>query len=106
MLYQVGGYLPSRVLRCGADLQLESSEKEEAVKITDINTLVVNARMRNWVFVKIETDTAGLYGWGGATMEGKTRALGGCVEGFKPKPPGRDPTRNGILLPSMYPHSL
>ena len=26
------------------------------MKITDIRTLVVNAQMRNWVFVKVETD--------------------------------------------------
>ena len=106
MLYQVGGCLPSRVLRCGADLQLESSEKEEAVKITDIKTLVVNARMRNWVFVKIETDTAGLYGWGEATMEWKTRAVVGCVEDFKPMLLGRDPTRIEFLWQVMYRHSF
>src|SRR6266704_3302757 len=104
MLYQVGGYLPSRVLRCGADLQLESSEKEEAVKITDINTLVVNARMRNWVFVKIETDTAGLHGWGEATMEWKTRAVVGCVEDFVPMLTGRDPRDIPWLHERMIKH--
>jgi galactonate dehydratase len=26
------------------------------MKITDIKTLVVNAQLRNWVFVKVETD--------------------------------------------------
>lgn len=31
--------------------------------------------MRNWVFVKVETDTSGLYGWGEASLEWKTRAL-------------------------------
>ena len=31
------------------------------MKITAIKTLVVNAEMRNWVFVKVETDQAGLY---------------------------------------------
>ena len=44
------------------------------MKITDIKTLVVNAEMRNWVFVKLETDSPGLYGWGEGTMEWKTRA--------------------------------
>ena len=34
------------------------------MKITKIETLVVNARMRNWVFVKVETNQPGLYGWG------------------------------------------
>ena len=39
------------------------------MKITAIETLVCNARMRNWIFVKIETDE-GLVGWG----EGKNAA--------------------------------
>jgi galactonate dehydratase len=39
------------------------------VKITAIKTLVCNARMRNWVFVKVETDQQGLVGWGEAALE-------------------------------------
>jgi galactonate dehydratase len=31
--------------------------------ITAIKTLVANAQMRNWVFVRVETDQPGLYGW-------------------------------------------
>ena len=31
------------------------------MKITAIETVVVNAEMRNWVFVKVETDEAGLH---------------------------------------------
>ena len=54
------------------------------MKITDLKTLVVNAVMRNWVFVKVETDQPGLYGWGEATLEWKTRAVVGCIEDFKP----------------------
>ena len=53
-------------------------------KITDVRTIVVNAQMRNWVFVKVETDQPGLYGWGEATLEWKTNAVVGCVEDFKP----------------------
>ena len=74
--------------------------------ITDIKTLVVNAQMRNWVFVKVETETAGLYGWGEATMEWKTRAVVGCVEDFKPMLLGRDPTRIEFLWQIMYRHSF
>ena len=32
------------------------------MKITGVKTIVVNAEMRNWVLVKIETDRQGLYG--------------------------------------------
>ena len=45
------------------------------MKITAVKTVVVNAEMRNWVFVKIETDQQGLYGWGEASLEWKTRAV-------------------------------
>jgi galactonate dehydratase len=50
------------------------------MKITRISTLVVNARMRNWIFVKVETDQPGLYGWGEATLEWKTKGVTGAVE--------------------------
>ena len=76
------------------------------MKITDIKTLVVNAQMRNWVFVRVETDVAGLYGWGEGTMEWKTRAVAGCVEDFKPMLIGLDPTRIEFLWQIMYRHSF
>jgi len=76
------------------------------MKITDIKTLVVNAEMRNWVFVKLETDSPGLYGWGEGTMEWKTRAVVGCIEDFKPMLLGRDPTRIEFLWQIMYRHSF
>ena len=60
------------------------------MKIKDIETLVVNAEMRNWVFVKIITDQ-GLYGWGEATVEWKTRAVVGAIEDLKPLLIGKDP---------------
>jgi galactonate dehydratase len=47
--------------------------------------------MRNWVFVKVETDQAGLYGWGEATLEWKTRAVVGAIEDLTPLILGRDP---------------
>ncbi|MGW9332863.1 galactonate dehydratase [Bosea sp. NPDC055594] len=61
------------------------------MKITDITTLVVNAEMRNWVFVKVVTDQDGLYGWGEATLEWKTRGVVGTIEDLKPLIIGRDP---------------
>jgi galactonate dehydratase len=61
------------------------------MKITAIRTLVVNAEMRNWVFVKVETDQDGLYGWGEATLEWKTRAVVGAIEDLAPLLIGRDP---------------
>lgn len=61
------------------------------MKITAIKTLVCNAEMRNWVFVRVETDQPGLYGWGEATLEWKTRAVVGAVQDLEPLLLGRDP---------------
>jgi galactonate dehydratase len=61
------------------------------MKITAIKTLIVNAEMRNWIFVKVETDQQGLYGWGEATLEWKTRAVAGAVADLEPLLLGRDP---------------
>jgi galactonate dehydratase len=76
------------------------------MKITDVKTVVVNAQMRNWVFVKVETDQPGLYGWGEGTLEWKTRAVTGCVNDLKPMLVGRDPTRIEFLWQIMYRHSF
>jgi L-alanine-DL-glutamate epimerase-like enolase superfamily enzyme len=56
------------------------------MKITKIETLVCNARMRNWVFVKVLTDQPGLYGWGEATLEWHTRAVVGAIEDIASSP--------------------
>ena len=63
------------------------------MKITNIETIVVNARMRNWIFVKVETDQPGLYGWGEATLEWKTNGVTGSIEDLKPLILGLDPRR-------------
>jgi hypothetical protein len=52
------------------------------VRITALDTVVVNAEMRNWVFVKVSTDE-GIVGWGEATVEWKTRAVVGCIEDYR-----------------------
>ncbi|MGN6549805.1 MAG: enolase C-terminal domain-like protein [Pararhizobium sp.] len=61
------------------------------MKIRAIETHVVNARMRNWVFVRVLTDEPELHGWGEATLEWKTRAIVGAVEDLAPIVVGRDP---------------
>jgi galactonate dehydratase len=72
------------------------------MKITAIETLVCNARMRNWVFVKIVTDQPGLIGWGEATLEWHTRAVAGAVEDLAPLIVGEDPRRIEHLWQMMY----
>lgn len=76
------------------------------MKITDIRTVIVNAEMRNWVFVNVETDEPGLYGWGEASLEWKTRSVVGAVEDFTPMLVGEDPTRIEHLYQKMYRQSF
>lgn len=72
------------------------------MKITKISTLVVNARMRNWVFVKVETDQPGLYGWGESTLEWKTKGVVGAVEDLSVLLIGQDPRRIEHLWQIMH----
>ena len=61
------------------------------MKITSVSARVCNAEMRNWVFVRIETDVPGLIGWGEATLEFKTRAVMGAIADIEPMLLGQDP---------------
>ncbi len=72
------------------------------MKVTKIKTVVVNAQLRNWVLVKVETDQAGLYGWGEASLEQKTRSVVGAVEDLATLVVGEDPTRIEHLYQKMY----
>jgi galactonate dehydratase len=72
------------------------------MKITKIGALVVNARMRNWVLVKVETDQPGLYGWGEATLEWKTKSVVGAVEDLSVLLIGQDPRRIEHLWQTMH----
>lgn len=72
------------------------------MKIVAIETHVCNARMRNWIFVKVVTDQDGLYGWGEATLEWHTRSVVGAVEDLAPLLVGEDPSRIEHLWQAMY----
>lgn len=72
------------------------------MKITRISTLVVNARMRNWIFVKVETDQPGLCGWGEATLEWKTKGVVGAIDDLSVLLIGQDPRRVEYLWQVMH----
>jgi len=76
------------------------------MKITNIRTLVVNAKMRNWIFVKVETSIPGLYGWGEATLEWKTRGVVGTIEDLTPLLIGKDPRDIEQLVRVMHKHGF
>ncbi|NOY43288.1 MAG: galactonate dehydratase [Planctomycetes bacterium] len=72
------------------------------MKITAIETHVCNARMRNWIFVKVVTDQPGLIGWGEATLEWHTRGVVGAIEDLSQLVVGADPARIEHLWQMMY----
>ncbi len=59
------------------------------MKIAGVSTVTVDAGDRDWIFVRVETDEDGLYGWGEASLSWHTGGVCGTVE---------DPTRPGIGL--------
>lgn len=72
------------------------------MRVTAVDTVVVNARLRNWVFVKVTTDEPGLHGWGEASLEWKTRAVVGAVEDLADIVVGEDPLRVEHLWQAMF----
>src|SRR5437588_2542191 len=82
-------------------IALAGRGKGTVMKIAAITPLVVNAQMRNWVFVKVQTDE-GITGWGEASVEWKTRGVVGCIEDLAPFVLGEDPTRIEHLYQILY----
>lgn len=63
------------------------------MKIESIGTIVCNARMRNWIFVKVTTDQPGLIGWGEATLEWHTAEVVSAIDTLSQLLIGEDPRR-------------
>ena len=81
------------------------TERTVPIKIVSVTTTVVNAEMRNWIFVKVTTDQDGLYGWGEASLNWKTRAVASTVEDLAPLLIGRDPRDIEQILRVLNKHS-
>src|SRR5690606_9807473 len=79
-----GSALPCAGVFHLAAVHIEPIAFEANLKITAMETVVVNAIHRKWIFVKIVTDQPGLYGWGEATLEWKTRDVTGEIEDLSP----------------------
>ena len=61
------------------------------VEITRVSTRIVDAGDRDWMFVRVDTDEAGLFGWGESSLGWHTRAVCGAVEDLAPLIVGQDP---------------
>ncbi|MEC8913384.1 MAG: mandelate racemase/muconate lactonizing enzyme family protein, partial [Chloroflexota bacterium] len=60
------------------------------MKITNIETFIVDAGWRPWSFVKVETDE-GITGWGECSDGRSPRGVSGTIEDLKPILIGQDP---------------
>lgn len=69
----------------------EKMSGSPSVRITKISAIIVNAEMRNWIFVRVDTNQPGLYGWGEATLNWKTRTVVSLIQDLEPMLIGRDP---------------
>ena len=76
------------------------------MRITGVESRVVNAEMRNWIFVRVLTDQPGLFGWGEATLEWKTRGVVGAIEDLAPLLIGRDPRDIEQCVRVMHKHGF
>jgi galactonate dehydratase len=75
------------------------------IRITRVETLVVNAQMRNWLFVKVSTDQDGLWGWGEASLNWKTRSVVGAIEDLSQLVVGCDPRDIEQIVRVLNKHS-
>lgn len=62
------------------------------MRIVDVIVWKVDASWRNWVFLRVETDS-GIAGVGECTVEGRENAVEGAVEDMRRQLVGRDPRR-------------
>ena len=60
------------------------------MKITNIETFIVNGGWRPWIYVKMETDE-GVTGWGGCSDGGSPHGVVGTIADLKPRLIGQDP---------------
>lgn len=72
------------------------------VAIRGVEAVVVNAELRNWVFVKVLTSEPDLVGWGEATLEWQTQGVVGAIADLAPLLTGADPLRIEHLWQVMH----
>jgi galactonate dehydratase len=75
------------------------------MKITEIRTTIMWAGLRNWVIVKVLTDSD-LYGWGEATLEGKEETVCAAVKQLGEALLGEDPLASEHHWQVLYRHGF
>jgi len=77
----------------------------DSIKISRIETFVVNAEMRNWILVKVYTNQDGLFGWGEASLNWKTESVVSAVKDCSRLVIGKDPRDIEYCLQALTKHS-
>jgi galactonate dehydratase len=75
------------------------------MKITSVETLIVDAGRCSWNFVRIHTDD-GVSGVGEASLEGKAQSVATCVADLSRRLVGEDPARIQHLWQRLFRHSF
>jgi len=75
------------------------------MQIREIRTYITWGEPRNWVFVKVLTDTD-LYGWGEATLEGREETIQACVGELGKTLIGKDPLAVEHHWQALYRHGF
>jgi galactonate dehydratase len=75
------------------------------MRVREIRTYTTWGEPRNWVFVKVTTDTD-LYGWGEATLEGKEQTVATCVDELGQALIGHDPLAVEHHWQALYRHGF
>jgi len=75
------------------------------MQIRDVQTFITWGAPRNWVFVKVLTDTE-LYGWGEATLEGKEETVRSAVHELAKGLDGKDPLAVELHWQALYRHGF
>lgn len=75
------------------------------MKITDVESIAINYRGRDFVFVRVHTDE-GLIGTGEGTLEGRARTVQTAISELKDYIVGEDPLRIEHLWQKMYRHTF
>jgi galactonate dehydratase len=71
--------------------------------IVDVRAVPTDGAWRNWVFVRVETES-GLVGWGEATLEGREQAVEGAISDFRRLLVGEDASQIRRLVHLMTRH--
>jgi len=74
------------------------------MKITAFKTLGCGSPITDWTYVKVETDEAGLHGWGECSLPTKTHGVQGAVRDLEKLLLGADPLETEWCWQRMYRH--